>query len=84
MSKGQRTVILVGIVVVALMLLVPPWEARSYGFGGISGGLYSKGYAPIFKPQSPSDHIDTDRLLIQCLIVTVITGGFVFALHKKN
>lgn len=58
MNAGQRVILGVGLVVVAVMCLVPPWQAlvtwRSYGEGAgmtvSSEHTESLGYSPVFAP----------------------------------
>lgn len=89
MNRKQRIVILSGVVIIAFMLLVPPYKTyRQGGEGGESAGygllfepsirvdarLVSDGVAVTF-PRSRSVYIDLPRLLVQILLISVLTAG---------
>jgi hypothetical protein len=92
MNKRQKTVLLVGVAVVALMLLVPPWQRTTSGSSSIiKGGPYSRpsktlaGYGFIFSPPASAEQIDVSRLTVQCAVVAVLAfGAFVMLGHKKD
>ncbi|HKC62663.1 MAG TPA: hypothetical protein VKB86_03455 [Pyrinomonadaceae bacterium] len=95
-NTKQRVVIYLGIVVIALMLLVPPWKFYREGRG--AGG--AAGYGFIFDSgtrvridlesfsigyaRQDSVYLDTATLMIQCLFVAVITGGLVFLFQTRK
>jgi hypothetical protein len=78
----QRVVLTLGILLVALMLLVPP-----YSYYARDGGEFS-GYGFIFSPDKrfilSLDGVDLTTLTVQCLLVGVLTGGLVFLFHRRK
>jgi hypothetical protein len=94
MNKKQRVVILIGIVIIAMMLLVPPY--RYYLSGNYDGG--HAGYGLIFSPderllvtsegimirRSSAVQLDLATLFVQCFLVGVLTSGVVFLLHNRK
>ena len=83
MSKKQRDVILVGIMLIVLMGLCPPW----YGYQSTRPKQYdrpvSQGYSFIGAPPQPTSRIDKSRLFVQWITVVVATGGLAF-IFKDN
>ncbi len=79
MNNKQRAVLTIGLIVVALMLIVPPWK-RNAAHGGDHAGyglLFSP--APRFNPTSNSlessvnyIHLDIAVLFAQILLVAVL------------
>jgi hypothetical protein len=71
MNRRQRIGIWIGVVVMAAMLLVPPWQQPV-------GHVYaSYGYAFLFAPSSDYPvSIDIGRLLIQWLFVAIVIGAW--------
>jgi hypothetical protein len=89
MNKKQLAVMWVGIGIIVLMCLFPPWITN----GGIVDYvcLFSNGTISIIGPNYPQTynymtaHIDSIRLIIQCAIVGLITGSLLYTLkNKKN
>lgn len=88
-SKGQRTVILGGLILFLLMGLYPPWrEVLNYGQGQIISQSVS--YASIFNPpelkktyKPYSIEIDWSRLVIEWICVVVFTIGIVFLVGSR-
>ena len=75
LNTKQRIFIFVGLILMLLMLLYPPWSTRD--------GL-PREYGFIFFPPKRAYVIDTIRLFIQCIIVALLTSGIVFALKIKK
>ncbi len=77
MNSKQKLAFLLGVIVIAIMGLNPPWkEAGPKGL--------PLAYAPIYQPPVPlrPDHgmeIDLARLLLQIGIAAVLTGGLIAA-----
>ena len=89
-NSKQRKVIVVGMALIAVMALYPPW---TYTFKFQS--IYSEnpaGYASIVIPPSSDSgrrsegvKVDLTRLLLQLLAVSLLTGiGFILAGEPKN
>ena len=68
MTRAQRVVIVIGLLVIAGLVLYPPWCAIPV-FESIAYG------APLF---------DKSRLALECLLVVVVTGGIVFWLQGRR
>jgi len=80
-NKKQRTILTVGILVIILMGLFPPWVKI---FGGEGIRKITVGYAFI---AAPSDHravLDISRLCVQWIVVLLATGLGVFLSGKSN
>jgi magnesium-transporting ATPase (P-type) len=80
--KIKKLIILwAGTFVIVAMCLFPPWVATNYPW-------VTKGrpvvYASLFSNESHLVHIDFIRLIIQCTIVALITGGLVYTLQDKK
>ena len=69
MNTHQRIAIMVGLSLILLMLLIPPWS--------FVGGS-SVGYHFIFAPPRGFARIDTVRLTVQCIFIALLIGGVVF------
>ena len=78
LNKKERIVILVGILVLALMCLIPPWQSSS-SYAGITWWDGPR-YWPIFLrlPGSEPGRIDLVRLTVQCAVVVLGTAGVVW------
>ena len=98
MNRKQRIVILIGIIIITIMLLIPPWKNyRVGGYGGVHVGygfLFDSSYRlhiglslerrwPTFL-KSEDVYLDISRLFIQCVLVIVVVGGVVFMLHRPE
>jgi hypothetical protein len=85
MNKKQKNVVLVGILIIVLMGLVPPWNFR---IGG--GERYIERPAPygfIFSPPSYSGYVarvEIRRLLVQWVVVVFACYGFVLIFKDKS
>ena len=75
MNKPQRYVILAGLVVVALMLLFPPWRNQSQYLKGLSFVLY---------PPDPWGFIDLAVLSVEVLFVAVACAALYLYLLWKG
>lgn len=99
MNIKQRRIILAGIILIALMLLIPPW--KFYGGRDAGYGLLFYPYPTIRAPLAPAEgvkvqpvykktpndvelYIDVWRLLVQCAFVAVVTGGFAFLFQSRK
>jgi hypothetical protein len=100
MNKKQKVVLLVGVAIIVLMGLIPPWyyhvvrtEDQRIAFEGEGG------YAFLFSPPSfslkSSSHypfedpraisrINLSRLLVQWAVVAIATAGIVLVLKDDN
>lgn len=86
MNKKQRLVILIGIIILLLMGLFPPfyWTQEIPIILGsqIMSNSYStyhyNQYGFLFYPPTSSARVDLERLLVQLLVVVFVTGGIVF------
>lgn len=77
MNRRQKIVVLIGVAVVALMLLVPPWR-----YPRVERPIL---YTHIFTADTRGASIDLTRLAVQCGLVAVVTFGLYVALgHKKE
>ncbi len=70
MNKKQRRALWIGVIVIALMCLWPPWmdAERSWRDAG--------GYGFLFYPEPFTDgpeQIDFGRLSVQCFVVALLT-----------
>jgi hypothetical protein len=82
-NSKQRIVLLVGGLLLSAMLLFPPWIWR----GASPGSGYNQrvqGYAFIFIPPKDANQIDTTRLFIQFLAVTLALGGVYVYLKDRS
>jgi hypothetical protein len=87
MNKYQKSVLLLGLFVIVLMGLFPPWD---FGFEG-SVVIRSGPYAFIFSPPTYKPHgiegiprINTFRLLVQWGVTVVfISGLLLFPDHRS-
>jgi hypothetical protein len=100
MRNTQQTIVLVGILLIVLMGLYPPWI-----YVDDSKVAHPMGYAPIWKPPVKSQHdsvdlfgiklqlkvetqtantIDLSRLLIQIAILSAVTCGAVVLLKRAR
>ena len=85
MNKHQLITLWVGLGIVLVMVLFPPWK---YVYSGVLQVTVEKQapYAPIFAPpeimRTPKGmwtaKIDFSRLVVQAVVVLLVTGGLVF------
>lgn len=90
MNRKQKLVLMVGICLITLMGLYPPW-VRTFLVGQQRMRAESPvGYASIFEPPEVRDHrvvgihIDFSRLLIQWAAVATLFGGLFWALKTSK
>jgi hypothetical protein len=94
MNKNQKKVIIVGLVLIVLMGLFPPWI---HTFNVKAVNIERAGnYGFMFSPPPPERNLsflneklwgvrlDVSRLLIQWILVVVIVCGLVVLLKKDN
>lgn len=81
MNKKQLVVMWVGIAIIVLMGLFPPWTTY-----GNSGDCYLTHKFILFKPAERNipARIDTGHLFVQWIIVTAITGGLIVTFKDKK
>lgn len=89
MNKNQKIVIMIGLIVIVLMGVVPPW-VYTFSLQG-SRSKYSAGYSPIVSPPPrQADHpaygvsLDISRLLMQWALVGMVAGGLVLIFKEKD
>ncbi len=89
MNKNQKIVIMIGLIVIVLMGVVPPWVHTVSLLG--SQTKYSAGYSPIISaPSRQYDapaygvSLDISRLLMQWALVGMVAGGLVLILKDKD
>jgi hypothetical protein len=94
-NRKQRIVILIGTILIALMLLFPPWVSRMVRPGVDTNAGYGFLLDPSFRIKIDVGNlalnrdfnsfvqIDTPRLFIQCLVVVILCAGTVFLFHRK-
>lgn len=89
-NKKQRTILIVGIVVMILMGLFPPWTA-TYNYKS-QHSQHPRGYAFIATPPhftlypigSSGIVLDISRLSLQWIVVLLATGLGVFLSGRSN
>jgi hypothetical protein len=90
MNKAQRKAIVVGIVLIVVMALLPPWRVRvlprSWPRSGPVpvGRVDCGGYALLFAPPYGATGIDVSRLLIQWSLVGAATAGVVVGIRVRS
>jgi hypothetical protein len=94
MNKKQKIVCLIGVGVIILMTLIPPWyyHVASRRVGDRQIVFEHQGnYGFLFSPPDPPDfgyrnyciaRIDLSRLLVQWVVVAIATGGIVWFLKR--
>jgi hypothetical protein len=78
MNTKQRRAIWIGVAIIVLMGLVPPWCIARYGTC-----LQSGGYKLILDPPSVGG-IDVSRLIIQWFLVVVVVGAYLVVVRRPN
>lgn len=91
MNLKQRTAICVGVILVVVLGVYPPWnQTLSARDAGLSVNIVRPGrYAWLWSPPEPSGQywgvgLDLGRLLVGWVTVILTTGGLVFALRSKS
>lgn len=90
MNGKQKTVLWIGVILVALMGLFPPWFVEGYSY--TSNYRLILRYGPIFAPPRDEQlraglhryHLDFSRLLAQQLTVVLVAAGLVLALSDRR
>ena len=82
-----KRVLWIGITIIVLMCLFPPWaggDGRILGHAFLvsDGYFHQPGYAD-WVPKVRGE-IDLVRLVIQCVIVGLITGALLYTLNSKK
>jgi hypothetical protein len=78
MNKIQLLVMRVGIAVILLMGVFPPWM-RPY-----EGAYLASGYAFILTPPRETHRIDASHLCVQWAIVAFVTCGLIYTFKDKK
>jgi hypothetical protein len=78
MNRIQIIILWIGIAVIVVMGIFPPWMKS------IQGAIKQNGYDFILAPPEIYCHINTPRLYVQWIMVAVITCGFVVTLADKK
>ncbi len=80
MNWIQKTFLWIGIAVIVIMGIFPPWAMSG------QGAFAPEGYSFILNPPTELCHINTSRLYVQWTMVAVVTGGLIltFKNNKKN
>lgn len=88
MNSKQRIVILLGIFVLFVNLMFPPWD-YTFQTEGISRVAKPAGYALLFAPPQPRQvsarhgvALGTSRLVLQTVCILLLFGGLSFALPR--
>ncbi len=88
MNKNQKRVVLIAVLIVAGMLLFPPWRHNWKSIVPLPGGTptesRSSGYALLFRPPRTDAYVDVSRLLLQVGIVAVLAYGACVSLSRTN
>jgi len=86
MNLGQKICLWIGIVLIVLMGIFPPWVAATPGGGNYIGS----GYSFILNPPNLQSEelwrcrIDFPQLMAQWSMVAVITGGLIITFKNKK
>ena len=90
MTRAQRVVILVGLLVVAAMGVYPPWSGESHPItlSGAGGDMHVHAYGPLWATWTDVEDWDTRidglRLLVQWAVVAAITAALVVVLGGRR
>lgn len=95
MNKKQKVVFLVGVGIIVIMGLIPPWYYHSvrsldqriaFEINGDYGSLFSPPSSdlPRFNIRDTLVLIDLSRLLVQWAVVAIATAGIVLVLQDKR
>ena len=92
MGKKELIVLWVGVGLIVLMCLFPPWveytESHTWGDHRLSGRAFM-GYGCVFWHsvggfEQGQGYIDTQRLTVQCIAVALLTGAGIYTLRVKG
>jgi hypothetical protein len=78
MNKKQKNVMWIGIALIVVMGIFPPWAISD------QGSFAMLGYGFILSPPKNACHINTSHLYVQWIMVTVVTGGLVVTFMDKK
>lgn len=92
MTKKQKIVTWLGIIVVVIMGLFPPWKAlisniiltQIVGYRFIFNPYYTFGEVEGWEREMTIIQIDVIRLLVQWILVVVLVGSYLFLTSKKK
>lgn len=84
MNERQLTAMWIGIIIIVVMCIFPPWYQPN-----MVKGTHSKwGYSFVFTPPEVNKSIyvmiNMPQLFIQCVIVGLITTGYIITLNYKK
>jgi len=85
MNNRQHTILRIGLVVVALMCLVPPWEATwEASSPATNSRQVTSGYGLVFWPPDPPNmywgiRLDIPRLSVQLVAAAALCGALLLA-----
>jgi hypothetical protein len=82
----KLTVLWIGITIIVLMCLFPPWGrgGRFFGYAFLFTGRFNTGMGSRATRGREWGEIDLVRLIIQCVIVGLITGALLYTLNSKK
>lgn len=90
-NKHQKIVLWIGVIIIVLMGLFPPWQHTcNVGMYDIHSEQPAGYFFIASKPQAKSEskyagiEIDTSRLLIQWVIVATLTAAFLITFNTKH
>lgn len=82
MNKKQKKILWIGIIIIALMGMFPPYNYEvGFGFGGKKHVSYDFFLSP---PYHSSAELDFARLTIQWIIVSVLTAGAIYSTKESK
>ena len=97
MNKKQKAVILIGVVIILVMGIFPPWiyvYHRAVSMSGKGVDIFSEksaGYVLVFKPPPPEKEsepygirLDSNRLLAQWAMVILAVIGLTLVFQKRK
>lgn len=85
MNTKQRWVLGIGVILLVLMVIVPPWKATRVGEWYEKARPVLLGYHPIFDPPAlPDAAIDGTRLFIQIFALAAVSGVLIVLLKKRR
>lgn len=81
LSKYRRTIVWLGVTVVLLMILYPPWVFEVSRSGAIL--RVDEQYSLLFYPPDIQYHIDLTRLFLQSVPIMIIIIGTLWVSRSK-
>ena len=87
MNRKQKTFLWIGIAVIVLMGIFPPWISKVEILN--STNQRNAGYGCILNPPTTNSptwyvRIDTSRLSVQWVVIAVITSGLILTFKGKK